>query len=96
MVKTIRDGMEMSRLLYELPKPTLAIMSGATAGAGLALALACDLRFCLDTAKITTAFAKVGLSGDSGGTFFLPKLVGTAKARELYFHLRCDHRHRGL
>ncbi|MXW49185.1 MAG: enoyl-CoA hydratase, partial [Gammaproteobacteria bacterium] len=77
MVKTIRDGMEMSRLLREVPKPTLAVISGAAAGAGLALALACDLRFCLDTAKLTTAFAKVGLSGDSGGTYFLPQLVGT-------------------
>ena len=85
MVKTIRDGMEMSRLLHEMPKPTLAVISGAAAGAGLALALACDLRFCLDTAKLTTAFAKLGLSGDSGGSYFLPQLVGTAKARELYF-----------
>ncbi|MCY4514603.1 MAG: enoyl-CoA hydratase-related protein [Candidatus Tectomicrobia bacterium] len=85
MVKTIRDGMEMSRLLREIPKPTLAVISGAAAGAGLALALACDLRFCLDTAKLTTAFAKLGLSGDSGGAYFLPQLVGTAKARELYF-----------
>ncbi|MDD9964497.1 MAG: enoyl-CoA hydratase-related protein [Gammaproteobacteria bacterium] len=85
MVKTIREGMEMSRLLHEVPKPTLAVISGAAAGAGLALALACDLRFCLDTAKLTTAFVKLGLSGDSGGTYFLPQLVGTAKARELYF-----------
>ena len=85
MVKTIRHGGEMGRLLHEIPKPTLAAISGAAAGAGLALALACDLRFCLDTAKLTTAFAKVGLSGDTGGTYFLPQLVGTAKARELYF-----------
>lgn len=85
MVKTMRDGMEMSRLLREIPKPTLAVISGAAAGAGLALALACDLRFCLDTAKLTTAFLKVGLSGDSGITYFLPQLVGTAKARELFF-----------
>ncbi|MCY3795057.1 MAG: enoyl-CoA hydratase-related protein [Gammaproteobacteria bacterium] len=85
MVKTIRHGMEMSRLLHEIPKPTLAVIPGAAAGAGLALALACDLRFCLDTAKLTTAFAKVGLSGDTGGAYFLPQLVGTAKARELYF-----------
>lgn len=85
MVKIIRDGMEMSRLLHEMPKPTLAVISGAAAGAGLALALACDLRFCLDTAKLTTAFAKIGLSGDSGGSYFLPQIVGSAKARELYF-----------
>ena len=84
-VKTIRAGMEMSRLLHELPKPTLAVIPGAAAGAGLCLALACDLRFCLDTAKLTTAFGKLGLSGDSGGTYFLPQIVGKAKARELYF-----------
>lgn len=85
MVTVIREGMEMCRLLHEMPKPTLAIISGAAAGAGLSLALACDLRFCLDTAKLTTAFAKIGLSGDSGGSYFLPQLVGSAKARELYF-----------
>lgn len=85
LVMVVRQGMEVSRMLHEIPKPTLAIISGAAAGAGLSLALACDLRFCLDTAKLTTAFSKVGLSGDSGGTFFLPYLVGAAKARELYF-----------
>jgi 2-(1,2-epoxy-1,2-dihydrophenyl)acetyl-CoA isomerase len=68
-----------------MPKPTLAIIPGAAAGAGLSLALACDLRFCLDTAKITTAFSKIGASGDYGGSYFLPYLVGAAKARELYF-----------
>ena len=77
--------MEISRLLHEMPKPTLAIIPGAAAGAGLSLALACDLRFALDTAKITTAFSKIGASGDFGGSYFLPYLVGAAKARELYF-----------
>lgn len=71
--------------LHEMPKPTLAVLPGAAAGAGLALALACDLRIAADTAVMTTAFARVGFSGDYGGTFFLTKLVGTAKARELYF-----------
>lgn len=84
-VKTIRQGANACRLLHEIPKPTLAIMPGAAAGAGLALALACDLRFCLDTAKLTTAFVKVGISGDSAGAFFLSHLVGVAKAKELYF-----------
>jgi 2-(1,2-epoxy-1,2-dihydrophenyl)acetyl-CoA isomerase len=51
----------------------------------LSLALACDLRVALDTAKLTTAFSKVGASGDFGGSYFLPRLVGAAKARELYF-----------
>lgn len=85
MVRFIRKGMEPARILHEINKPTLAIMSGAAAGSGLALALACDLRFCLDSAKLTTAFSKIGLSGDTGGSYFLTQLVGAAKARELYF-----------
>ncbi len=71
--------------LYSLPKPTLAALPGAAAGAGLALALACDMRIMSQTAFLTTAFARVGFSGDYGGTFFLTQLVGTAKARELYY-----------
>jgi 2-(1,2-epoxy-1,2-dihydrophenyl)acetyl-CoA isomerase len=71
--------------LYEMPKPTIAALPGAAAGAGLALALACDLRIAADNAVMTTAFAKVGFSGDYGGTYFLSRLVGTAKARELYY-----------
>ena len=71
--------------LYKMPKPTLAALPGAAAGAGLALALACDLRVAAETAVMTTAFARVGFSGDYGGTYFLTQLVGTAKARELYF-----------
>ena len=70
--------------LYEMSKPTLAALPGAAAGAGLSLALACDLRIAADTAIMTTAFARVGLTGDYGGTYFLTQLVGTAKARELY------------
>jgi 2-(1,2-epoxy-1,2-dihydrophenyl)acetyl-CoA isomerase len=84
-VHGLRQSMELSRWLHEMPKPTLAIIPGAAAGGGLSLALACDMRFALDTAKITTAFAKIGGSGDYGGTYFLPHLVGAAKARELYF-----------
>jgi 2-(1,2-epoxy-1,2-dihydrophenyl)acetyl-CoA isomerase len=68
-----------------MPKPTIAMVRGAAAGAGLALAMACDLRIASDTAKFTTAFAKVGYSGDFGGSYFLTRLVGTARARELYF-----------
>jgi 2-(1,2-epoxy-1,2-dihydrophenyl)acetyl-CoA isomerase len=71
--------------LYKMPKPTLAAIPGAAAGAGLSLALACDLRIAADTAVMTTAFAKVGFSGDYGGTYFLSQLVGSAKARELYY-----------
>jgi len=77
--------MEISRLLHEIPKPTIAMVNGAAAGAGLAMALACDLRFAGESARFVTAFAKVGFSGDFGGSYFLSKLVGTGKARELYF-----------
>lgn len=71
--------------LYSMPKPTIAALPGAAAGAGLSLALACDMRIMASSAMMTTAFAKVGFSGDYGGTFFMSQLVGTAKARELYF-----------
>jgi 2-(1,2-epoxy-1,2-dihydrophenyl)acetyl-CoA isomerase len=84
-VHGLRTGMETSRLLHEMPKPTLAIIPGAAAGAGLSLALACDLRVVSADAKLTMAFSKIGASGDYGGSYFLPKLVGAAKARELYF-----------
>ena len=72
-------------VLHAMPKPTVAVLPGPAAGAGLSLALACDLRIAVDTAIITTAFARVGLSGDYGGTWFLTQLVGPAKAKELYF-----------
>jgi 2-(1,2-epoxy-1,2-dihydrophenyl)acetyl-CoA isomerase len=70
--------------LYSMPKPTLASLPGAAAGAGLSLALACDLRIASENAIMTTAFAKVGFSGDYGGSYFMSKLIGAAKARELY------------
>jgi 2-(1,2-epoxy-1,2-dihydrophenyl)acetyl-CoA isomerase len=81
---TLRRGMEVSRILHELPKPVVAQLDGAAAGAGLSIALSCDLRVASESCKITTAFAKVGFSGDYGGTYFLTHLLGSAKARELY------------
>ena len=71
--------------LFKMPKPTIAALPGAAAGAGLSLALACDLRIMASTAIMTTAFARVGFAGDYGGTYFLTQLVGSAKARELYY-----------
>ncbi len=71
--------------LFKLPKPTLAALPGPAAGAGLSLALACDLRIMSNSAFMTTAFARVGFAGDYGGTYFLTQLVGSAKARELYY-----------
>jgi 2-(1,2-epoxy-1,2-dihydrophenyl)acetyl-CoA isomerase len=71
--------------LFKMPKPTIAALPGAAAGAGLSLALACDMRVMARNAIMTTAFARVGFSGDYGGTYFLTQLVGSAKAREMYY-----------
>ena len=70
--------------LFKIPKPTIASLPGAAAGAGLGIALSCDFRIMASNAIMTTAFAKVGFSGDYGGTYFITQLVGVAKARELY------------
>lgn len=72
----LREHMECARLLREMPKPTIAVARGAVAGAGLSLALACDLLIASDTVKLTSAFVKVGLSGDFGSTWFLTQLLG--------------------
>jgi 2-(1,2-epoxy-1,2-dihydrophenyl)acetyl-CoA isomerase len=71
--------------LYQLAKPVIAALPGAAAGGGLSLALACDLRIAAESAVLVTAFIRVGFSGDWGGTFFLTQIVGSARARELYF-----------
>ncbi len=78
------DQRATSGALYRMPKPTIAVLPGPAAGAGLSMALACDLRVAVDTAVLTTAFAKVGFSGDYGGGWFLTQLVGAGKAKELY------------
>jgi 2-(1,2-epoxy-1,2-dihydrophenyl)acetyl-CoA isomerase len=84
-VAWLRRSMEASRLLHDMPKPTIAMINGACAGAGMSLAGACDLRFAGQSARFTTAFAKAGISGDYGGSYFWTRILGTAKARELYF-----------
>ena len=71
--------------LHRMAKPTVAALPGPAAGAGLSLAMACDLRYAADTAVLVTAFAGVGLSGDYGSAWFLSRLVGPAKAKELLF-----------
>jgi 2-(1,2-epoxy-1,2-dihydrophenyl)acetyl-CoA isomerase len=76
--------------IYLMPKPVIAMLPGPAAGAGLSLALACDMRVLADNVVITTAFARVGFSGDYGGTFFLSQLVGSGKARELYYRRTLD------
>ena len=90
---TLDEAIHLQRLsqrntagrMFLMPKPIVAALPGPAAGAGLSLALAADLRIMADSAFITTAFAKVGFSGDYGGTFFLAQLVGLGKAKELYF-----------
>ena len=71
--------------MYLMPKPVIASLPGPAAGAGLSLALSADLRIMADSAFITSAFARVGFSGDYGGTFFLSHLVGAGKAKEIYY-----------
>lgn len=82
--QALRRRMEVSRVIHEMPKPVIAMIRGPAAGAGLSVALACDLRIADETALLTTAFAQVGLSGDFGGSWFLARLVGAGKAKEMY------------
>ena len=83
-VDRLRGAMRTSQLLREMPKVTFAAVNGACAGAGLAWACAADVRYCAASAVFNTAFMSAGLSGDFGGTWTLPRIVGPAKARELY------------
>jgi len=82
---SLREAEEASRLLAEMPKPTIAAVNGPAFGAGMSMALAADFRIASEQARMGTAFARIGFSGDFGGTWFLPRLVGPALARELYF-----------
>ena len=75
----------VSLALHEHPKPVVAALPGAAAGAGLSIALAADIRLAAERSLLVTAFANVGASGDFGGSWFLTQLVGPAKAKELYF-----------
>ncbi|MBB5706706.1 enoyl-CoA hydratase-related protein [Sphingopyxis panaciterrulae] len=81
----LRGFMETSRLLHEMPKPTIAMVNGPVAGAGIGIAGACDLRFAARSATFLTAFDRIGASGDFGSTWFWTRIVGTGVARELFF-----------
>jgi 2-(1,2-epoxy-1,2-dihydrophenyl)acetyl-CoA isomerase len=71
-------------LLHNMPKITIAMVNGVAAGAGLSIAAACDLRFAARSARFATAYARIARSGDFGGSALLTRLIGGARARELY------------
>jgi len=71
------------RAIVRCPKPTLAVLDGASVGFGADLALACDLRVASSRAYLEERFVKIGLMPDGGGTFWLPRLVGTARAMQM-------------
>lgn len=83
-VDRLRRLSQASVLLARMGKPTIAMVRGPAAGLGFSLALACDFRIASRTAALVTAFARIGMPGDYGGTYFLTKLVGPSKAKELY------------
>jgi 2-(1,2-epoxy-1,2-dihydrophenyl)acetyl-CoA isomerase len=83
-VEGLRRSHQLPLLMRNCPKPIIASINGPVAGAGLGLALAADLRIAGKSARFGTAFVRIGYSGDYGGTWSLTRLVGTAKARELY------------
>jgi enoyl-CoA hydratase/carnithine racemase len=83
--RQLRWEHRLPRMLHELSKPVVAALPGAAAGAGFSLARSCDIRIAAESAFVMTAFSRLGLSGDYGGSWFLTQLVGTAVARELYF-----------
>ena len=84
-IRAIGWESEASAVIHEMPKPSIAALPGAAAGAGFSLALACDLRIAAERAFLVTSFARLGLPGDFGGSWLLTQLVGPARARELYY-----------
>ncbi len=84
----VAGGKEVALLLRGAPQPVIAAVNGAAAGGGANLALACDYRIAADTATIGQVFAQLGLGPDWGGSYFLPRLVGTARALELLWSAR--------
>ncbi len=82
-LELLAKSQEIIRLLTSMAKPTIAALNGFATGLGLDLSLACDLRIAAERAKLAEAFVSMGLIPDGGGTFFLARLVGCARAAEL-------------
>lgn len=83
--RLVEAGRRVVRTLAEMPKPAIAALNGPAAGGGANLALACDLRIASERASIGQTFNRIGLHPDWGGTYFVPRLVGPARAAELFF-----------
>ena len=81
----VKAGRRIVKTIATMPKPVIAAINGAAAGGGANLALACDLRIASDRAAIGQTFNRIGLHPDWGGTYFVPRLVGPARAAELFF-----------
>jgi len=81
----LRAMHQLPALMRMVPKVIIAMINGPATGAGLGLAMSCDLRMAARSARLGTAFLGMGFSGDFGGSWLMTRLVGTAKARELYF-----------
>jgi len=81
----LKTGKQIVLAIAGMPKPVLAAVNGPAAGAGVNLALACTLRIASESASFTQSFVKIGLFPDFGGTYFLPRIVGTAGAAELFY-----------
>lgn len=89
MIARLREGQNsVSLALYTFPKPTIAALPGPAAGAGMSIALACDLRIASENAFLAPAFGAIGLSGDFGGSWYLSHLIGPGRAKEIYFSSR--------
>lgn len=89
MIERLQQGQNtVSLALYEFPKPTIAALPGPAAGAGMSISLACDLRIASESAFLAPAFGAIGLSGDFGGSWYLSRLIGPGRAKDVYFSSR--------
>jgi len=79
------EHFQLTAMLHELPQVTVAAVNGACAGAGLGWAAACDLRYAAESVNFNSAFLGVGISGDMASPWFLPRILGSSKAREVMF-----------